>query len=29
MGSGSGQATTPILKTGCRLTAVEYGKRFF
>lgn len=28
VGSGSGQATTPILKTGCRLTAVEYGKRF-
>ena len=28
VGSGSGQATAPILKTGCRLTAVEYGERF-
>jgi len=28
IGSGGGQATTPILKTGCRLTAVEYGERF-
>lgn len=25
VGIGSGQATLPILKTGCRLTAVEYG----
>ena len=25
VGSGSGQATLPILKTGCNLTAVEYG----
>lgn len=28
VGSGGGQATTPILKTGCRLTAVEYGEQF-
>lgn len=28
VGSGSGQATAPILRTGCRLTAVEYGERF-
>lgn len=28
VGSGSGQATAPILRTGCRLTAVEYGKHF-
>lgn len=28
IGSGGGQATAPILKTGCRLTAVEYGERF-
>lgn len=28
IGSGSGQATTPILTTGCQLTAVEYGERF-
>ena len=28
IGSGGGQATTPILKTGCRLTAVEYGEQF-
>lgn len=27
-GSGSGQATAPILKTGCQLTAVEYGEQF-
>lgn len=27
VGSGGGQATTPILKTGCQLTAVEYGKQ--
>ena len=28
VGSGSGQATLPILKTGCALTAVEYGENF-
>lgn len=28
VGSGAGQATAPILKTGCKLTAVEYGKEF-
>jgi ubiquinone/menaquinone biosynthesis C-methylase UbiE len=28
VGSGSGQATLPILKTGCKLTAVEYGENF-
>jgi len=28
VGSGGGQATFPILKTGCRLTAVEYGEQF-
>ena len=28
VGSGSGQATLPILKTGCSLTAVEYGENF-
>ncbi|SHM83449.1 class I SAM-dependent methyltransferase [Ruminococcus flavefaciens] len=26
VGSGSGQATRPILDTGCKLTAVEYGE---
>jgi SAM-dependent methyltransferase len=26
VGSGTGQATLPILKTGCALTAVEYGE---
>lgn len=26
VGSGSGQATLPILRTGCVLTAVEYGE---
>jgi ubiquinone/menaquinone biosynthesis C-methylase UbiE len=26
VGIGGGQATLPILKTGCNLTAVEYGK---
>ena len=26
IGIGGGQATLPILKTGCRLTAVEYGE---
>ncbi|WP_019680983.1 class I SAM-dependent methyltransferase [Ruminococcus flavefaciens] len=25
VGSGSGQATKPILDTGCKLTAIEYG----
>ena len=28
VGIGSGQATLPFLKTGCRLTAVEYGEKF-
>ena len=28
VGSGGGQATAPILTTGCRLTAVEYGEQF-
>ena len=28
VGSGGGQATAPILMTGCRLTAVEYGEQF-
>lgn len=28
VGSGGGQATEPLLKTGCRLTAVEYGEHF-
>ena len=28
VGSGGGQATVPLLKTGCRLTAVEYGEQF-
>ena len=28
VGSGSGQATEPILRTGCALTAVEYGENF-
>lgn len=28
VGSGSGQATLPVLKTGCCLTAVEYGENF-
>lgn len=28
VGSGGGQATAPVLRTGCRLTAVEYGARF-
>ena len=26
VGSGSGQATKPVLDTGCQLTAVEYGE---
>ncbi len=28
IGIGGGQATLPILKTGCTLTAVEYGENF-
>ena len=28
VGSGGGQATAPMLKTGCCLTAVEYGRQF-
>ena len=28
VGSGSGQATLPVLQTGCSLTAVEYGENF-
>ena len=28
VGIGGGQATLPILKTGCHLTAVEYGEEF-
>lgn len=28
IGSGGGQATAPILTTGCQLTAVECGERF-
>ncbi len=28
VGSGGGQATFPLLRTGCRLTAVEYGEQF-
>lgn len=28
IGSGGGQATAPILMTGCKLTAVEYGEQF-
>ncbi|MBQ2756056.1 MAG: class I SAM-dependent methyltransferase [Oscillospiraceae bacterium] len=28
VGSGAGQATAPILKTGCKLTAIEYGEKF-
>ena len=28
VGSGSGQATEPVLRTGCSLTAVEYGENF-
>lgn len=27
VGIGAGQATLPILRTGCRLTAVEYGEQ--
>ncbi len=28
IGSGGGQATAPMLMTGCKLTAVEYGEHF-
>lgn len=28
VGIGGGQATLPILQTGCKLTAVEYGEHF-
>ena len=28
IGSGAGQATAPVLQTGCKLTAVECGERF-
>ena len=28
IGSGGGQATEPVLRTGCRLTAIEYGEQF-
>lgn len=28
VGSGSGQATLPVLKTGCELTAIEPGENF-
>ena len=28
VGSGAGQATAPVLQTGCKLTAVEYGEKF-
>ena len=28
IGIGGGQATLPVLKTGCKLTAVEYGEQF-
>ncbi len=28
VGSGSGQATLPVLRTGCAVTAVEYGENF-
>ena len=28
VGSGAGQATSPILTTGCKLIAVEYGEQF-
>ena len=28
VGIGGGQATLPILKSGCNVTAVEYGKKF-
>lgn len=28
IGIGSGQATLPVLQTGCELTAIEYGEHF-
>ena len=28
VGSGGGQATAPMLRTGCKLTAVECGEQF-
>ena len=28
VGIGGGQATLPILQTGCNLTAIEYGENF-
>lgn len=28
VGIGGGQATLPVLRTGCTLTAIEYGKNF-
>ncbi|MBO4636262.1 MAG: class I SAM-dependent methyltransferase [Clostridiales bacterium] len=28
VGSGAGQATSPLLRTGCRLISVEYGSSF-
>ncbi|MBR6740434.1 MAG: class I SAM-dependent methyltransferase [Clostridia bacterium] len=28
IGIGGGQATLPLLETGCRLTAIEYGEQF-
>ena len=28
VGIGGGQATLPILKTGCTLTGIEYGENF-
>lgn len=28
IGTGGGQATAPVLMTGCQLTAVEYGRQF-
>lgn len=28
VGIGAGQATLPILKTGCHVTAVEFGSHF-
>lgn len=28
VGSGAGQATAPVLQTGCTLTAVEFGEKF-
>ena len=28
IGIGGGQATLPFLKTGCKLTALDYGENF-